>query len=245
MNENRKARAPLHKLPDLWRHDAKNFADESEAPVALGYADELEAALREQHPTIEDRPACESNPAGDGGRHVVALREMRDTGDVSDWQAMEAALDAAIAALSGDGRSGEACPHCAAYRLAAEVANRRAARWRDLNAATPQQPPPAGQASPVGVTDAVRERDKLWCTAIVANLDSAGPRLMLDAEKVLHYVNTNRPDKDNPPAAIHQQAAPSDAATTIVSCEACGSLRRHQPFSMRNKPCSECGFFRG
>ena len=32
--------------------------------------------------------------------HVEVLRELRDTGDVSDWRAMESALDAAIASLS-------------------------------------------------------------------------------------------------------------------------------------------------
>src|SRR5690625_3522826 len=32
--------------------------------------------------------------------HVEVLRELRDTGDVSDWRALESALDAAIAALS-------------------------------------------------------------------------------------------------------------------------------------------------
>lgn len=46
--------------------------------------------------------------------HVEVLRELRDTGDVSDWRAMESALDAAIAALSAPQPPAEAqrctCP---------------------------------------------------------------------------------------------------------------------------------------
>lgn len=33
--------------------------------------------------------------------HAAVLRELRDTGDVSDWRAMEDALDYALAALEG------------------------------------------------------------------------------------------------------------------------------------------------
>jgi hypothetical protein len=44
--------------------------------------------------------------------------------------------------------------------------------------------------------DANRARDKLFCAAIIATMDSSGPRLMCDVEKLLHHFNTHRPDKD-------------------------------------------------
>ena len=67
------------------------------------------------------------------------------------------------------------------------------AGWEPLYA-TPQ-PPPAPRFRDPTIEDAIRARDKLFCEAVVATIDSSGPRLVNDTEKMMHHFNTHRPDK--------------------------------------------------
>jgi hypothetical protein len=58
-------------------------------------------------------------------------------------------------------------------------------------------PTPPAAAQEDGRSEARRERDRLFCEAIVANQfqdEHRGGRLTVDVETLLHYFNENRPD---------------------------------------------------